>query len=233
MCLYGAGHRLGVIGRGGPASEEVLAAVGEELAVHMRFRDLLLLTPGDSSGLRVGNAWYHARKTHEEEYIRATADNSVYHFLPGTCHHDRDTTGSGRFAKGLAADFRYFPVGETNWCGDTEEEHTRLLSRACDVFLLVGGDGRDQAMVDAVMSNGGLILPVAMSGGAAKAYHESPMCFKPMTLHENDWRLLADSDASPRKVACAVVRAVDSLLQLARTRAPGSPTSYCNYLGNE
>jgi len=235
--LPNSGYRICVIGGGAARDHEaLLTAIGNELAGHLRFRHLLLLTTADEAGRQVGDAWYHTRKNEEDEAIRATADVSLFHFLPGSCMEERDTSGRARRSRGLPPDFTCCPIGETNFCGETEEDHRRLMCRACDIFLLFGGKtargGKEQAWINAVMANGGLILPIAVTGGAALDYYNSPMCFKPMTVQEKDWKALAERDASPRTVCCAVVAAVDAMLKLVRTRAPGQPTSFCNLAGN-
>jgi len=234
--LPNSGRRVCILGDR-PSDEyvqQVTEAVGAALGTDPDLADLLLITDGHyGCGLEAGRAWFKARRYHTSKAVRDSAEGSSFHILPKTCWYELDSDGTQRLAEGLPADFVQHPVGRTCFAGESAQESQHLMCRTADVFVLIGGGEAEAALVSEVMSKGGMVVPVACTGGTAKAHFESKMCLRPMTVTPRDWAMLAEEAINPEILARIVMKTVGALLKLMRTRSSGQPTAYANLSGNE
>jgi len=162
--------------------QEICESVGQQLALMPDFRDMLMLTAAEEAGVWLSESWQHARLMSEDiSLISMTKENkSVFHVLPRTCWWENDPNGDARMRKGLPYSFTGFRSGETIYAGEDEEEWQHYLCRAADVFILLGGSVDCEPLVASIMANGGLVLPVACTGGAARRYYNSSVCVRSM-----------------------------------------------------
>ena len=147
--------------------------------------DVILVTGGVAgAGEVVGRSFWAAREGRGR-------NRNVYHVLPRGC--------SG------------WDYGVTLFAGSHMSERREILGRLAEVYVAIEGGPGTAHEASVALARSVVMIPVGRSGGhSADLYSRVP---RPPFVSEPIWRTLASSEASPTRVAAAVVDVVRAYLR--------------------
>ena len=177
--------------------EAVCKEIGRQLA---HYQDITLITGGFYG---VGDTI--ARSFHEER-LKLDFLPNVFHIQAKKDSQDK----SAQTRQNKDGSFLKVPYGETVFVGDSVRERETLIGIVLQTCVLVEGGPGAAYEAEQFAWNGGIVIPVKVTGGAAGGGFNIPQSILtcPPSVHKDDWDLLGDSKASASDIAAAVVRIV-------------------------
>ena len=178
--------------------EEICKELGKALAQQP---DVLLITGGFYGvGDTVGKSFYAARRGQ-------TAN--VWHITAVRDPADK----SAQTRQNEDGSFQKVPYGETIFIGDSIREREALVAKVLGVCVLIEGGPGAAYEAEQFAWNGGVVIPVRVTGGAAEGNFNTPdSIFEcPCTVDKKDWETLGDKTAAPEDIALAIVRIIQSI----------------------
>ncbi|XP_071090137.1 uncharacterized protein [Haliotis cracherodii] len=181
-------------------TEAVCGSIGSELA------QLPNITMATGGFFGVGET---VSRTFYEENQKLWKKNSVWHVLPERDGQDRSQQAN----QNPDLTFSVVPFGKTIFCGDSVRERESIVARTFDVCILIEGGPGAAHEAEQFVWNDHVVIPVRCTGGAAGGKFNIPdKIFEiPQGVSEYDWKVLAQSDVSPREIGQSVSRIVQAL----------------------
>ena len=177
--------------------EEVCKELGRALAEHP---EVVLVTGGFFGvGETLGKSFHDAR-------LKAGLPLNVWHVTAV-----RDTMDkSSQTRQNKDGTFLKVPYGETVFVGDSVRERETLIGSVLRTCVLIEGGPGASYEAEQFAWNGGLVVPLKMTGGAAGGIFGLPESIFncPPGASTSDWDLLGDTMATPSQVAEAATRIV-------------------------
>ena len=177
--------------------EAVCKEIGTQLAQH---QDVVLVTGGFFGvGDTVARSFFEERQKLD--------------FLPNVYHVQavRDAQDkSAQTRQNKDGTFQKVPYGGTVFVGDSVRERETLIATVLRTCILIEGGPGAAYEVEQFSWNGGVVVPVKVTGGAAGGGFNVPSSVLacPPRVQKEDWDLLGDTIATPTQIAQAVVRIV-------------------------
>lgn len=191
--------------------EEVCKELGRALAEHP---EVVLVTGGFYGvGETVGKSFHDAR-------LKAGLPSNVWHVTAVKDEMDK----SSQTRQNKDGTFLKVPYGETVFVGDSIRERETLIGCVLHTCVLIEGGPGASYEAEQFAWNGGLVVPLKMTGGAASGIFGLPgSIFNcPPGASKSDWDLLGDTTATPSQVAEAATRLVLQLTSDALQEIPGN-----------
>ena len=177
--------------------EEVCRELGRALA---EYPEVVLVTGGFFGvGETVGKSFYDAR-------LKAGLTPNVWHVTAVKDAMDK----SSQTRQNKDGTFMQVPYGETVFVGDSVRERETLIGCTLHTCVLVEGGPGASYEAEQFAWNGGLVVPLKMTGGAASGIFGLPESIFscPTGASKSDWDLLGDTTATPSQVAESATRLV-------------------------
>lgn len=191
--------------------EEVCKELGRALAEHP---EVVLVTGGFYGvGETVGRSFHDAR-------LQADLPPNVWHVTAVKDEMDK----SSQTRQNRDGTFLEVPYGETVFVGDSIRERETLIGCILHMCVLIEGGPGASYEAEQFAWNGGLVVPLKMTGGAASGIFGLPECIFncPPGASKPDWDLLGDTTATPSQVAEAATRLVLQLTSDTLQEIPGT-----------